>query len=48
MELPNEEIYTEAMIYKCFLGSLQEGEHVVRDISNGVSVRYLGLNKSSL
>lgn len=48
MELPNEEICAEAMIYKCFLGSLQEGEHVVRDLSNGVCVCYLGQNKSSL
>lgn len=48
MELPNEEIYAEAMIYKCFLGSSQEGEHVVREMSNGVCVCYLGLNKSSL
>ena len=48
MELPNEEIQTEVMIYKCFLGNLLEGEHVVRDVSSGVSVCYLGLNKSSL
>lgn len=47
MELPNEENDAEAMIYKCFLGGLQEGEHV-RGISNGMSVCYLGQNKSSL
>lgn len=45
MELPNEEIYAEAMIYKCLCGSLQEVEHVVRDINNRVSVCYLGQNK---
>jgi len=41
MELPNEEIQTEVMIYKCFLGNLLKGEHIVRDVSSRVSVCYL-------
>lgn len=48
MVLPNEEIQTEAVVYKCFLGNIPKDESVIRDVSSGVSVCYLGLNKSSL
>lgn len=36
------------MVYKCFLGNILKDESVIRDVSSGVSVCYLGLNKSSL
>lgn len=35
-------------MYKCFLGNILKDESVIRDVSSGVSVCYLGLNKSSL